>query len=376
MIPVFRPSYGKEETEAVKKVLLSGWAGLGPKTEEFERKFADYIGTKYAVALNSCTAALHLALKAMGIEKREVITTPMTFVSTNHAILYNDARPVFCDIYEDTLNMNVDEIEGLITKNTRAILPVHYGGHACDMDRIMELAKKYGLKIIEDCAHACGGEYKGRKVGSIGDAGCFSFHAVKNLATGDGGMVTTNDKEVYLRLRKLRWLGISKGTWEREKEHKKYDWQYDVEEIGYKDHMNDITAAIGIVQLGKLDGLNQKRSSIVQMYNRGLANVPSIERPVEKTYAKSAWHIYAIKLEKRNELNAYLQSKGISTGVHYYPNHLFDLYKKYRRVLPAAERTWERVLTLPLFPDLKKSDARWIIKEIRTFCKKDKANSS
>ena len=367
MIPVFRPSYGKEEIEAVKKTLLSGWVGLGPKTEEFEKKFADYIGVKYAVALNSCTAALHLALKGVDVENKEVITTPMTFISTNHAILYNNAIPKFCDIYEDTLNVNVDEIESLITKKTRAILVVHYGGHACYMDKETKLARKYKLRVIEDCAHACGGEYKGKKLGSIGDVGCFSFHAVKNLATGEGGMITTNDKKVFERFRKIRWLGISKGTWQREKEHKKYDWQYDVEEVGYKCHMHDISAVIGIVQLKKLDELNNRRRKIADIYDKELGNLPWIQRPIERKYARSCWHNYVIKLKKRDELNMFLQKKGISTGVHYYPNHLYHMYRKYYKRLPVAEEVWKRVLTLPLYPDLTSQECKRIISCIRTF---------
>jgi len=374
VIPVFKPSYGKEEIETVKKTLLSGWVGLGPKTATFEEMFADYIGVKYAVALNSCTAALHLALKAAGVEGGEVITTPMTFISTNHAILYSNAIPVFCDVYEDTLNMDVDKIEKLITKKTRAILVMHYGGHACDMDRVMKIAKKYKLQVIEDCAHACGGEYKGKKLGSIGKIGCFSFHAVKNLATGEGGMITTNDKNIYERLKKIRWLGISKGTWQREEEHKKYDWQYNVEEIGYKYHMHDISAAIGIVQLKKLDELNRRRRKVVDMYNKELVNFPWIERPYEKGYARSAWHNYVVKLNKRDALNLFLQKKGVSTGVHYYPNHLYGVYKKYYRKLPVAESVWTRILTLPLYPDLTSSDVRKILNSIKEFARKKDEN--
>ena len=193
-IPVFKPSYGAAEFKALKKVLQSGWTGLGPETEAFENEFAEYIGVRYAVAVNSCTAALHLALKVAGVEGGEVITTPMTFVATNHAILYNSSIPVFCDIEPDTLNIDPARIEALITKKTRAIMAVHYGGHACDMDALRKIAKKYRLRVIEDCAHACGGEYKQVKLGATGDIGCFSFQAVKNLSTGDGGMITTNSK--------------------------------------------------------------------------------------------------------------------------------------------------------------------------------------
>ncbi len=367
MIPIFKPSYGKEEMDALKEVLSSGWVGLGPKTREFEEKFAAYIGTKYAVALNSCTAALHLALKVTGVEKKEVITTPVTFISTNHAILYNDAVPVFADVEEDTVNINPAEIEKNITKDTKAVITVHYGGHACDMDPIRKLAEKHNLVIIEDAAHACGGEYKGRKVGSLGDIACFSFHAVKNLATGEGGMITTNDKVLYERLKKLRWLGISKDTWERDKLDKKYSWQYDVEEVGFKYHMNDIPAVIGLVQLNKLDSMNRKRKEKADYYRRSLDTLDWLELPVEKDYAKSAWHNYVIKTKTRDELNVFLQEKGISTGVHYIPNHYYKMYKACRADCPAVDKIWQKLLTLPLYPDLTEKQLDFIIKNIREF---------
>jgi len=367
MIPVFRPSYRKEEFDAVKKVMKSGWVGLGPKTQEFENAFARYIGTRYAVALNSCTAALHLALKVMDVEGSEVLTTPVTFISTNHAILYNKARPVFCDIEPDTLNINFKEIEKNITKKTRAIITVHYGGHPCDMAAIRKLARARDIKIIEDAAHACGAEYKGRKVGALGDIACFSFHAVKNLATGEGGMITTNDRRIYERLKGLRWLGINKDTWEREVEDKKYSWYYNVEEVGFKYHMNDIPAAIGLVQLKKLERLNEKRRSIVNRYNQAFQKLEWVETPVERKYAKSAHHNYVIKTDKRDALNSYLQKKGISTGVHYIPNHFYRMYKKCKADCPVTETVWKRLLTLPLYPDLTLREQDKIARQVREF---------
>lgn len=368
MIPVFRPSMGDEEVKAVEEVLRSGWIGLGPKTKEFEDKFAQYVGAKYAIGVNSCTAALHLALKVTNVEDGEVITTPMTFISTNHAILYNNATPVFADIEENTLNIRVDEIERLITPKTKAILVVHYGGHPCDMDPILEIARDKGIKVIEDAAHACGAEYKGRKIGSIGDITCFSFHAVKNLATGDGGMITLNDREIAERLRKLRWLGISRGTWDRS-EGKAYRWEYNVEELGYKYHMNDITAAIGLVQLSKLEKTNARRRKIVEKYNEAFANLDWIEVPVEKEYVKSAHHNYAIKVlnGKRDELITYLAENGISASVHYIPNHLYKMYKPYYKKLFVTETVWKKLVTLPLYPDMTVDDIQKVIDVVRRF---------
>lgn len=369
MIPVFRPSMGNDEINAVAEVIKSGWIGLGPRTAEFEEKFAKYIGVKYAVGLNSATAALHLALMVMEVKGGEVITTPMTFVSTNHAILYNNAEPVFCDIEPDTLNINAGKIEPLITNGTKAIIVVHYGGYACDMDPINAVARKHDLKVIEDTAHGCGGEYNGQKLGSIGDLGVFSFHAVKNLATGDGGMITTNNAQVYERLKKLRWLGISKDTFSREeKDSQAYSWYYNVEEIGYKYHMNDIQAALGLVQLAKLERTNKRREEIVALYNGGLKDCDWIERPVRKDYmTKPANHNYVIKGERRDELNDYLKKLGISTGVHYVPSNHYEMYHDCRGDTPVSDAVWKKLLTLPLFPDLTDDEAKSVIEAIRKF---------
>ena len=369
MIPIFRPSMGEEEIEAVAEVLKSGWIGLGPKTKEFEERFAEYIGTEYAVALNSCTAALHLALNVLGINSGEVITTPITFVSTAHAIIYNNATPVFADVQEDTLNIDPVDIERKITEKTKAIIPVHYGGHVCDMDEILDIASEHDLYVIEDAAHACGAEYKGKKAGSLSDIGCFSFHAVKNLATGDGGMITTNDEGVYEKLLKLRWLGINKSTYQRDA--KGYSWYYDVESVGFKTHMNDITAAIGLVQLKKLDKMNAKRREIVKRYNEAFEDFDWIEMPVEKEYVKSSLHNYAIKVNKgdRNELIAHLAEKGVSAGVHYMPLYIHPIYKKLRVEgnCPIADSVWRKVVILPLYPDMTEKDVEIVVKGVKGF---------
>ncbi len=366
MIPLFKPSYDEQELEALKQPFASGWIGLGPKTKEFEEKFAQFIGIKHAVGVNSGTAALHLAMKVMDVAGGEVITTPITFVSTNHAILYNDAIPVFADVQADTLNIDADKIEPLITSKTNAIVVVHYGGYACDMDKIMAIAAKYNLKVIEDCAHSCGGSYKGRRTGSIGDIACFSFHAVKNLACGEGGMITVNDAALDKRLRALRWLGITKDTWNRAK-GEAYSWFYNVDEVGYKAHLNDIPAALGLVQLAKLDKLNNRRRDIVGMYNKAFADLDWLIRPVEKDYTKSAFHNYVVKIKKRDKFIQYMADKGISTGVHYYPNHLYSVYKPYYRKLPIAESIWQKIVTLPLFTDLTLSEINYIIESVVNF---------
>jgi len=373
MIPVFRPSYGKEEIKAVSEVLKSGWIGLGPKTQEFEDQFAAFLPVSFAVAVNSDTAALHLSLKVVGIEGYEVITTPMTFISTNHAILYNGGIPVFADIESDTLNIDPEDVKRKITERTRAIVVVHYGGHACDMGQILTIAKKNRLKVIEDAAHACGGKFRGQKLGSLGDFGCFSFHAVKNLATGDGGMIATNDEEADSHLRKLRWMGISRSTWDRSK-REGYSWEYNVNELGFKYHMNDITAALGLVQLAKLKRTNSRRRYLAKRYNRLLSDIEWIEKPVEKDYAYSSWHNYVIKVanpDDRNPLMEHLKSQGISTGMHYIPNHLYQMYRPYvKGPLPVTETVWKKLITLPLFPDLSNEQQDMIVDTIRSYKKR------
>lgn len=369
MIPVFKPSLGSEELMAVKEVFDSGWIGLGPKTKEFEEKFAGYIGINFAVATNSCTAALHLALAALKLNKGEIITSPLTFISTNHAILYNGATPVFADICEDTLNLDINDVKRKITDKTKAIIVVHYGGHPCDMDPICDLAGKKGILVVEDAAHAAGASYEGKKVGVLGDIACFSFHAVKNLTTGEGGMITTSDEKVYRELMKLRWLGITKDTWQRsDNEMGKYSWYYEVESLGYKYHMSDINAAIGLVQLKKLDILNERRRRIALRYNDEFKNIDWIQVPVVKNNVVCAHHNYVIKVGvDRNEFIEYLKDKNIAASVHYIPSHHYKMYSKYKAKVPVTDKVWKRLVTLPLFPDLTDDQVTYITTTVKKF---------
>lgn len=365
-LPVFKPSYDEQEVDAVRICLQQGWTGCGPKVKEFEEEFARYIGVKYAVATNSCTASLHLAVMGLNLSGSEIISTPMTFVSTNHAILYNNAVPVFADIQKDTLNIDPASIRERITPKTKAIMTVHFGGHACDMEEIQKLADKHSLSIIEDVAHGCGGTFKGRKLGSIGTIGCFSFHAVKNMATGDGGMIVTNDKKMYDRLMKLRWVGISRDTWNRS-EKGAYSWDYNIEELGFKYQMNDISAAIGLIQLRKLDGMNENRRALAKRYREALAGIPGIELLTVKPEVVSAQHNFIIKTDKRDELMAYLKERQISTGVHYRPNNHYEMYQNFSGPTPTAEQVWQRIVTLPLYPSMTLKQQDYVISCIRSF---------
>ncbi|MGA2915003.1 MAG: DegT/DnrJ/EryC1/StrS family aminotransferase [Sedimentisphaerales bacterium] len=358
----------KEEIlRELEKIFDSGWIGLGPKTEEFEQKFAEYIGVKYAVGVNSATAALHLANLALGIgPEDEVIVPSMTFVSTALAPLYCGGTPVFADIEEDTLCIDPADVEKKVTSKTKAVIPVHYGGHACRMDEIMEIARKHNLYVVEDAAHGCGSKYKNCMLGSVGVMGCFSFHAVKNLPTGDGGMITTNDEKIYNDLKKLRWVGIDKGTWDRSTK-KGYSWQYAVNKLGFKYHMNDITAVIGLAQLKALDEHNLIRRESARKYDEAFKDVAWIKTPVEKDYTYSCRHNYVVKVPFRNELNEYLGTKGISTGVHYEPIHHFKIFGDAKTDLPITEMVWPRLLTLPLYPDMTKGELDKVVTEVIMF---------
>ena len=349
-IPVFRPSYDHREEDAVIKVLRSGWIGLGPVTEQFEHAFAKKIGSKYAVALNSATAALHIAIKLLDVGPGDEVLVPtMTFVSSAMVADYEHAAPVFCDVTSEHLLMDYADAANRRTLKTRAIVPVLYGGRPIP-------APPLDLPAIYDCAHAAGGRFD-----VTGKLCCWSFHAVKNLATGDGGMLTLDDERLYQQALRLRWLGIDKSTWNRNGVERKYWWEYNIDQTGYKYHMNDITSALGLVQLEKLDGMQVKRHALVKQYLEELADVPTLELPAYDP--DSSWHMFAVRTPHRNELSLHLQDKGISSGVHYKPIHLYPLYHK--QSLPVAEREWQKLLTLPLFPDLTSEQVSFIAAEVK-----------
>ena len=379
MLQVFKPSLGEQELDALREIFATGWIGLGPKTAEFEERFATYVGAKYAVGVNSATAALHLACLALGIGPGdEVIVPTITFVSSAHAPEYCGATTVFADVEPDTLNVDVDDVRRKITPRTKAIIAVHYGGQVCRLDELWDLADEHGIAVIEDAAHACGSSYKGAMVGGLERSAitAFSFQAVKNLSVGDGGMITTNRLEIAAVLRRLRWVGIDKSTWDRTEEatmelesgirrFARYGWYYEVSELGYKYHMNDIAAAIGLVQLAKLDAANERRRALAGRYTAGFAGVPWVETPVTSENTVSATHNYVIKTPYRDRLNTYLRDKEIATGVHYMPIHLQPYYRaRSHGPLPVAERVWTQLLTLPLYPDLTDDEVDYVIESV------------
>lgn len=352
MIPIAKPYIGREEKKAVMTVLESGMLAQGSKVKEFEERFAKYIGTKYAVATNNGTTALHIALLSCGIGKgEEVITTPFTFIATTTSILFCDAIPSFVDIEPRTFNIDPNKIENAITKNTKAIMVVHLYGQSAEMDKIQEIADKYGLKIIEDACQAHGAEFNGKKVGSIGDVGCFSFYPTKNMTTGEGGMITTNDYEIAMKATLLR----DHGQKER----------YNHIIVGYNYRMTDISAAIGIEQLKKLENFNKKRIENAKYLSKNLPN--SVVVPYEMKNSKHVFHQYTIRSKKRDKLAFSLNKNGIGTGI-YYPKCLHQykpLEKFYRNDLKNSEKASLEVLSLPVHPLVKKEDLDKIVEVIK-----------
>jgi perosamine synthetase len=361
-IPLFRPSISNEAIDAVADVLRSGWLGLGPRTREFEEEFAAYVGAPHCVGLNSCTSAIHLALRILDLPAQsEVVTTALTFVSTNHAILYEDLKPVFADVDRSTGNLSVEAVASKITERTRALLIVHYGGYPADIDELYDLARSRDIAVIEDCAHACGSTYKRKRIGSHGDLHAFSFHAVKNLPMGDGGALTVRHSEDDARLRRLRWLGIDKDTFRRTT-GSTYDWEYDVPEVGFKYHMNDIEAAIGLAQLRLLDEQNARRAAIAAAYRAQLADVPGVSLPPESNDRTSSYHLFPILVENRDSLILKLREAGVGTGVHYRRNDEYSMYE--RADLPATEWFSSHVLSLPMHMCLSDEDVAYVTRTI------------
>jgi len=373
MIPLFKPCLGKKEEQAVIKTLRSGWLGNGPQALALEQKLAQLTGTKYAVALNSATAALHLSLLTTIKPGDEVISSSLTFVAANQAILQAGGKIVFADCDEFTLSTDTADVIKKISVKTKAVIVTHYGGMPADLQPLVKICRQKKIALIEDCAHAAGSYYRGKHVGGFGTVGCFSFAAIKNITTGDGGMVVTNDKKLADRIRHLAWSGISSSTWLRyqgntgPKAHRK--WEYDVTDLGFKYQMNDLAASIGLVQFDKLNQTNGRRAKITERYNRALAKPDWIELPAAKPGMKSSHHNYVIKVDARirDRLIDYLNQAGISANVHYLPNHLYKMFRQFPHDVPVTDRVWRQIVLLPIFPDLSLSDQNKIMAAVRAF---------
>ena len=348
MIPIAKPFIGDEEIKEVEAVLRSGFIAQGPKVAEFEEKFAEYIGTRHAIATSSGTTALHVALLCAGIGKGdEVITTPFSFAATANSVLYTGGKPVFVDIDPKTYNINAEQIEDAITDKTKAILPVHLYGQPADMDKICKIAEDHDLKVIEDAAQAHGAIYHGRKVGSIGDMACFSFYPTKNITTGEGGIITTDDDAFDKDARAIRAHGESE--------------RYEHVTLGYNFRMTDIAAAIGVVQLKRLEEFNEKRIENAEYLTEHIHSIEGIEPPYVAKNVRHVFHQYTVRVAdgKRDELKEFLNSEGVGTGVHY-PRTIYKqkLYEDlgYTANCPEAEKAAAEVLSLPVNPTLSAED--------------------
>jgi UDP-4-amino-4,6-dideoxy-N-acetyl-beta-L-altrosamine transaminase len=363
------------DIEAVTETLKSDYLTTGPKIKEFEDKFADYVDAKYAVAIANGTAALHAANCAAGInEGDEVITTPITFAASSNSVLYQDAIPVFADIDAKTYNIDPESIKEKITEKTKAIITVHYTGQPCEMDKIKEIANENDLIIIEDGAHAVGATYKDQKIGSIGDMTTFSFHPVKNMTTGEGGMITTDSKELYDKLMKFRTHGITKD----ESEYINASdgpWYHEQQELGYNYRITDIQAALGITQLKKLDEFLARRREIVNRYNQEFKEIDGLIIPEQLENTNSAWHIYVLQLElekltaERKEIFNTLREKNLGVNVHYIPVYFHPYYQSLgyeKGICPKAESLYERIITIPLYPKMTDQQVDEVIKRIQS----------
>ena len=399
-IPYGRQSIDDADIEAVVKVLKSDYLTTGPAVAAFEKKVADYVGAKYAVAVSNGTAALHVACLAAGIgEGDEVITTPITFAASANCVLYCGGTPVFADIDPDTYNISPVELERKITSRTKAIIPVHYTGQPCDMDAILEIARKHDLLVIEDGAHALGASYKGMKIGSIADMTCFSFHPVKPVTTGEGGMIVTDNEELYRKLVLYRSHGITRDNdmmqqyedqlWQstapalqEAAEMLRGDvmdpggWYYQQLELGYNYRITDIACALGASQMDKLDRFLERRRQIAKKYDEAFADIPQIKTPWQQEGCQSGWHLYMVQTMERSRREVFdgLRQAGIGVNVHYIPVYRHPYYQRngYAGVhCLNAEAFYERAVSLPIFPGLTGSQQDYVIEHVIKECTAD-----
>lgn len=367
-IPYGRQSINEADIQAVVDVLKSDYVTTGPKVGEFERKVADYAGAKYAVAIANGTAALHAACYAAGIgEGDEVITTPITFAASSNCVLYCGARPVFADIRPDTYNIDPEDIKRKITSKTKAIIAVHYSGQPCEMDEIHQIAREHGLLVIEDAAHALGADYKGKKVGSISDMTTFSFHPVKHITTGEGGMITTNNEELYKKLVLFRTHGITRD--ETMMTGNEGAWYYEQLELGYNYRITDIQCALGISQMDRLDEFVMKRRKLAGRYDKAFESVPDIITPKQAAGCHNSYHLYVVQVcgRDRKEVFDKLRASGIGVNVHYIPVYKHPYYQKhgYDKVCcENAEAFYNRAVSLPLYPDLTFEQQDYVIGQL------------
>ncbi|HXH37638.1 MAG TPA: DegT/DnrJ/EryC1/StrS aminotransferase family protein [Thermoanaerobaculia bacterium] len=369
-LPFAVPDIGDDEIREVTETLRSGWVTTGPKTKRFEAEFAAAVSAKHAIAVNSCTAALHLCLEAAGVRRGdEVITTPYTFAASAEVIRYFDARPVLVDVDPESLNIRADLIEAAVTAKTKAIIPVHIAGAASDLDPILDVAHRRGLAVIEDAAHSFPTRYKGRMIGTIGNATCFSFYATKTITTGEGGMITTNDDGFAERCRVMSLHGISHDAWKRYTAEG--SWRYEIVAPGFKYNLTDIASALGLAQLRKAEAMYRRRQEIAARYNEAFTGIPELQTPTCPSYSTHAWHLYPLRLHldrlsiDRASFVQLLRERRIGVSVHFIPLHLHpyyrDLYGYAPDDFPVAYREYQREISLPIYSMMSDDDVESVI---------------
>jgi dTDP-4-amino-4,6-dideoxygalactose transaminase len=381
-LPFFKPLIGEAEINEVVETLRSGWLTTGPRTKRFEEEFADFVGAKYAIAVNSATAALHLGLDAVGVRAGDEVLVPTyTFAATAEVVLYFGATPVLVDCAPGEFNLDLDQLESLITPRTKAIIPVDIAGEAPDMDVLMEIAARHNLKVVEDAAHSIPAKYKGRWVGTLADLTAFSFYANKNITTGEGGMLTTDNEEYADRARIMSLHGISKDAWKRYSSTG--SWYYEILQPGYKYNMTDIAAGLGLHQLQRCFEMQQRRENIVEQYDAAFETMPEVEIPPRSSYSQSAWHLYLLRLNldtlkiDRNDFLDRLKAANIGFSVHYIPLHMHPYYREkfdYRPdSFPVAALNYRRVITLPLYPAMNDQDVQDVIEAVQAIVAENRA---
>ena len=372
-IRLFKPHLDQNDLESIKKAFDINWLGLGTMVDQFEKEWSSKFGTKYSLGLNSATAALHLALAAFSFPKgKKVLIPSMTFSATAMAVLYNDLIPVFVDVENDNLTINIEDLKLKIDKDCVAVIPVHYGGSACDMDNIMQIAKDNGLKVIEDCAHTQGGTYKGKYLGTIGDIGCFSFEEKKGMTTGDGGMICFNDDKIYEYLKPMRWVGIDKDTWRRveglsDLNDYSFHWFYEIRNIGFKYNMNNLAASLGLSQFKKLDEINRTKNEAIKTYLQNLKDIKEVNFLMDYNKWTDSYWLFGLRVENRSKLINFLSENVVSTGVHFTPLNEQPFFSKFSGETPIARELYPKILTLPLFPMITKEEVEYVCDVIKKY---------
>ena len=372
-VRLFKPSVGEAELQMIREAFERSWIGLGPMVNEFEDAWKDFTGSRMAVGVNSATAALHLALALFRFpEGKKVLVPSLTFAATATAVLYNRLIPVFVDSDPVTLCMDLEDLERKYDRDCVAVIPVHYAGHPVPMEQLMPWARERGLKVVEDCAHTAGAIYQGKMLGTWGDIGCYSFEEKKLMTTGDGGMMVTDDPDLFQDLKAMRWVGIDKDNWKTAQQYTTANrdamhWFYEINVLGYKYNMNDLAASIGLAQFKRLPEMSRRRSEVIRQYLDGLEGVPGVEPLLPFEPEKYCYQMFGIRADRRDELMIHLKSKGIATGCHYTPLSIQPLFGPWGHNCPFVEAEHERFITLPLHADLTDEEVEYVVEGIRVF---------